>query len=170
MPYRNKFSPIIIECSGVKGVVIMEQIDPNAAQRVWQRVRSEQPIQSAVELPLIAAEAEIAGILAGILGKNAGKHSALGEVVRQCRQNMACLRGICRLRQGAAPQIPKFVGKPGNRDSALRKCYVNCIKLAAQYDVRGDDPEYGCVFADLAATKRKHCKLLLEYLGESPTA
>ena len=79
---------------------------------------------------------------------------------------MACLKGIYALQGTGKPDIPA----PPPVDKApvsviLRRCYGREMRCLAQYEQRSGDPEYGQVFARLAAQERDHCRLVLELLG-----
>ncbi|MBE6976377.1 MAG: hypothetical protein E7439_04185 [Ruminococcaceae bacterium] len=142
----------------------MERIDPHTQQRVWQRVRGEQP-DAIQEQPLIAAEAEIAAQLQTLIRYFPGNSRMLKAMLTQTRHHLACLRGMHLLRQGI--NLPKSTGIHRNSDptALVRKCYVNCLNLCARYAALSNDPEYGIVYAEMAATTRHHCAQLLTLLG-----
>jgi len=41
------------------------------------------------------------------------------------------------------------------------------MRCLAQYEARANDPEYGPVFARLAAQEREHCMAVLELIGRA---
>ena len=142
----------------------MEKIDPQAQQRVWQRVRGEQPAAPQEQL-LMVMEAEIFAQLQALIRYFPGKAPELRSIQAQTQEHLACLQGMSLLRRGIKPHKP--TGKAGNADptALVRKCYVNCINLAKNYEAASDDPEYGIAYAQMAATKRRHCTQLLSLLG-----
>ena len=94
-----------------------------------------------------------------------GKAPELRSIQTQTQEHLACLQGMSLLRRGIKPHKP--TGKAGNADptALVRKCYVNCINLAKNYEAASDDPEYGIAYAQMAAAKRRHCTQLLSLLG-----
>ena len=142
----------------------MEKIDPQAQQRVWQRVRGEQPAAPQEQL-LMVMEAEILAQLQALIRYFPGKAPELRSIQTQTQEHLACLQGMSLLRRGIKPH--KSTGKAGNADptALVRKCYVNCVNLAKNYEAASDDPEYGIAYAQMAAAKRRHCTQLLSLLG-----
>ena len=142
----------------------MEKIDPQAQQRVWQRVRGEHP-DAPQEQRLMVMEAEILAQLQALIRYFPGKAPELRSIQTQTQEHLACLQGMSLLRRGIKPHKP--TGKAGNTDptALVRKCYVNCINLAKNYEAASDDPEYGIAYAQMATTKRRHCTQLLSLLG-----
>ena len=130
----------------------MENYDAAKATRVWQRVQASQP--EAEGLPaLIAGELEDAATYIQLARRLGSKE---GQVLRQLaaaeQSHAACLKGIYTLMTGEPinPRIPP-----------LRQ-EMRCL---AQYEARTSDPEYGPVFARLAAQEREHCMTVLELIG-----
>ena len=75
------------------------------------------------------------------------------------------MKGLYRMVTGNRMQ-PAAVPLSGeNTETALRKCYGQTLKALAALESRAYDPEYGPVFAHLAAKKREHCCALAELLG-----
>ena len=145
----------------------MENYDAAKATRVWQRVQASQNQPDAQGLTaLIAEELEDAATYAQLAKRTGGKD---GQILRQIAQtehsHAACLKGIYTLMTGEPvnPRIPPLRQEPAER--TLRRCYGREMRCLAQYEARASDPEYGPVFARLAAKEREHCMMVLELLG-----
>ena len=146
----------------------MEHYDAAKATRVWQRVQSSQPNQPDIQglSALIAEELEDAATYAQLAKRFGGKE---GQTFRQLADteysHAACLKGIYALMTGEPinPVIPPLRQEPAER--TLRRCYGREMRCLAQYECRSSDPEYGPVFARLAAKEREHCMTVLELLG-----
>ena len=143
----------------------MENYDAAKATRVWQRVQASQP--EAEGLPaLIAGEMEDAATYIQLARRLGGKE---GQTLRQLasaeQSHTACLKGIYTLMTGEPinPRIPPLRQEPAER--TLRRCYGKEMRCLAQYEARTSDPEYGPVFARLAAQEREHCMTVLELIG-----
>ncbi len=143
----------------------MENYDAAKATRVWQRVQASQP--EAEGLPaLIAGELEDAATYIQLARRLGSKE---GQVLRQLaateQSHAACLKGIYTLMTGEPinPRIPPLRQEPAER--TLRRCYGKEMRCLAQYEARTSDPEYGPVFARLAAQEREHCMTVLELIG-----
>lgn len=150
----------------------MESYDAKKAARVWQRVQATQQPQQPPQpdmagLPgLIAEEMQDAALYLQ-LSKRMGQKEAqiLRRLAEEERSHAACLKGIYTLITGEqiAPRVA-----PSPNDSSeriLRRCYGREMRCLAQYEARTADPEYGPVFARLAAQEREHCMAVLELLG-----
>ena len=146
----------------------MEKYDPQAVARVWRRVRGEQEQQTIPGLQtLVAWEKEAEAMLLWLSRRLPEKGYPVQQMIADTRRHIACLQGIRHLsgeKPGAYPREKPFTGEPG---TVLRKCYGHCLKVGAQYAARSEDESYGCVFGDMARTKRRHCAMLLEILGGS---
>ena len=142
----------------------MEKLDPKQQERVWQRVRGEQPAPPQEQM-LMSIEAETIAQLQALIKYYPGKAQELRKILTQTQDHLACLQGMCLLRQGIKP--PRPTGRARNTDpiALARKCYVNCIDLATKYTTGAEDPECGLVYAELAQSKRRHCTQLLSLLG-----
>ena len=144
----------------------MENFDAAKATRVWQRVQATQP--EAEGLPaLIAGELEDAATYIQLAKRLGGKE---GQVLRKLAEtehsHAACLKGIYTLMTGEPinPRIPPLRQEEAAR--TLRWCYGREMRCLAQYEARANDPEYGPVFARLAAQEREHCMAVLELIGK----
>lgn len=147
----------------------MTAYDPEMAARVWQRVQgTESTAGPATQgLPaLIAEEWNDAAAYLYLSRRFQGRDSALLRRLSQEEQShAACLRGIHALITGARP-VSRTAPPPREPPEAvLRRCYSREIRSLTEYEARAADPEYGPVFARLAAQEREHCQSVLELLG-----
>ena len=144
----------------------MQYYDPEKAARVWGRVQGNTDTVSvglqglltqaiADEKAYIALSRQIPGTAGQILQK----------LARQEQKHITCLKGICALVRGAAPEIPVTPTQVESVDAALRKCYRNALQSLSAYEGRISDPDYGAVFSILAQEKRQHCLQILSLLG-----
>jgi len=145
----------------------MQQIDQAKAQRVWQRVTGSSPAPEGSLLDLIAGEWADATTylhLARQLGGPEG--NLLRQMFQQEQAHAACLKGIYALNSGTRPSIPTPPAPKEPPQVVLRRCYGREMQCLAQYESRISDPDYGQVYAKLAAQEREHCKLILELIGK----
>ena len=147
----------------------MEQFDPEAAARVWQRVQGRQepgPVGEDLR-PLMQAVQELAAVYRRLLGQASGRNKdLLRRLVEGETANLACLKGIQTLRGG---QMPKGNPLPGGNEpgrKALEKCYHRTRRLAGEYTARSAEPEFGAVFYAMAERERELCALAAEAIGE----
>jgi len=144
----------------------VEKYDPQAAARVWQRVRGEKNEESGIGLQtLVAWEKEAEAMLLWLSKRLPEKGYPVQQMIADTRRHIACLQGIRQLsgeKPGTYSREKPLSGEPG---MVLRKCYGHCLKVGAQYAARAEDETCGCVYADMARTKRRHCAMLLEILG-----
>ena len=146
----------------------METYDADKATRVWQRVQGAQQPQPEMEgLPALLAEEQQDAAVYLHLAKRMGPRESqiLRRLSEEEQSHGACLKGIYTLITGQqiAPQIPPMHQEPAER--ILRRCYGREMRCLAQYEARSADPEYGPVFAKLAAQEREHCMAVLELIG-----
>lgn len=146
----------------------METVDPAKAARVWQRVRSENPVAAPEQglLELIAQEWTDAATYLQLSRRFQGKESALlRRMAEQEQAHTACLKGIYTLITGKRPAARAVPPQQGDPEQILRRCYGQEMQCLARYEQRIADPAYGQVFARLADQERDHCRLVLELLG-----
>lgn len=144
----------------------MEKIDPQVAAKVWQRVHGNEKPGEAVSLQtMVAWEKETEAILLWLSRRLPDKGYPLQQMIADTRRHIACLQGIRQLNGGKPGGYA--AGKPmsGDPGALLRKCYGQCLRVGGQYASRAEDAQYGCVFGDMARTKRRHCGMILEILG-----
>lgn len=150
----------------------METYDPQKAARVWQRVQAGTPAGTDAQslLSLIAEEwTDAATYLSLSRRYQGGIRNTLYRMFQEEQTHTACLKGIYTLITGAHPKVSAV---PPSQEPAvviLRRCYGREMRSLAQYEARGNDPEYGQVFLKLAAQEREHCKTILQLLGSIPT-
>ena len=146
----------------------METIDPKLAARVWQRVHPGENTEGREQgLPaLIAQEWTDAGIYLQLSRRLQGRESAiLRKMHEQEQAHLACLKGVYTLITGTHPSVRAVPLPHEDIETTLRRCYGREMQCLAHYEQRANDPEFGQVFARLAAQERTHCHLLLELLG-----
>lgn len=147
----------------------MEVYDAEKAAQVWQRVRgTAQPgcDDEAVLLALIAGELTDATTYLTLSRKVQGKDAAaLRRLFEEEQAHAACLKGIYTLITGQKPAARTQLPAQEPIELTLRKCYGREMHCLAQYEARSAHPEYGSVFARLAAQEREHCMQILKLLG-----
>ena len=146
----------------------MNGYDPKMAARVWQRVQKapDTAPDAAQLMSLIAQEWTDAATYLALSRRTQGRPSALlHRLYEEEQAHMACLKGIYTLLTGSRPTTHSV--QPTNEPIGLvlRRCYGREMQCLAQYEARSADPEYGPIFARLAAQEREHCRLVLEILG-----
>lgn len=143
----------------------MNYYDPEKAAQVWQRVQGgSDTVAVGLQGLLMQAVANERTYTALSRQLPAGGQ-ILQKMARQEQKHIACLKGICALVRGAAPQIPLSTPQTDTVEASLRKCYRNALQSLASYESRCSDPEYGPVFSQLALEKRNQCMQILSLLG-----
>ena len=153
----------------MKGVKNMLSYDAEKAARVWERVHAgAETIPQGQDLPaLIAAEWTAAAIYLRLSRHFQGKDAAtLRRISEEEKAHEACLRGIYTLLTGEKAAISAPVAGQESLVATLRRCYQREIRALCAYEQRSNDPEYGPVFAKLAAQEREHCCSVLALLGK----
>ncbi len=147
----------------------MLSYDAEKASRVWERVHAgAEVLPQGQNLPaLIAAEQTDAATYLRLSQHFRGKDAAaLRRLSEEEKAHGACLRGIYTLLTGEkAAIIPPAAGQE-TVAATLRRCYQREIRALSAYEQRSNDPEYGPVFAKLAAQEKEHCRIVLELLGK----
>ena len=142
----------------------MEHMDPETAQRVWQRVTASAAPQSLK--PLVYTLGETAMMYQKLAQQvNNASAEQLRRMAAQTRRTAAALRGMGYLRgeniQVAQPKMTKDL------DRLLpEKCCRRAQLLANEFDMRGNDPEWGKLFAWLSGQQWEDALFLLTILGE----
>lgn len=147
----------------------MQAYDAEKAARVWERVHAgrEEPPQGQNLPALIAAEWSDAAAYLRLAQHFRGKEAAaLRRMAEEEKAHGACLKGIYTLITGEKPAIPAPAAGRETIQGALRRCYHREISALSAYEQRSSDPEYGPVFAKLAAQEKEHCRIVLELLGK----
>lgn len=134
--------------------------------KIWQRVKGETPSPTD-GLPGLAANALAQAALYGALARQMqGPPRRILLKLQEEEQHCArCLKGIYRMVTGNRMQPAAVPISSENTEATLRKCYGQTLKTLATFEKRAYDPEYGPIFAHLAAKKREHCCFLSELLG-----
>jgi len=145
----------------------MENYDEEQELRVWQRIRGELPPENLEGLQALAAAewAEASGYLMLSRQFQGKEKEMLRRMFEEDRAHASCLRGIDAITSGKN-RVPRTTPPaPDSPRIALKKCYGREIRALREYELRTTDPEYGHVFASLAAQEQEHCRMILEILG-----
>ncbi len=142
----------------------MEKYDSRMAHRVWSRVWGEQQESVKPLQQLLLAETQAASDF----GRLQRRFPEMKPLWEQTLKNIHCLRGILFITAGTRPAPIPLKAAEEPADILLRKCVGRCLKTAADYDSVANDPEYGCIFTQLAEEKRQLCRRLLELAGKDP--
>ena len=89
----------------------------------------------------------------------------LQRLGREARAQASCVGGIYALVTGDSPTGLTSMPETGQVGVTLRKCYVRAMRILVACEAHSDDPEYGPVFARLAARQQDHCRAILEIIG-----
>lgn len=147
----------------------MERDHNTAEERVWRRVRGEEPaqVQPDLGLPgLIAGEMQAGAGYQALAERFSGREAeTLRRMAREEHSHEMALRGMHFLITGERPAVKIGPQTREPLETTLRRCYAGEMKSLAAYESRSHDREYGHVFASLAAQEREHCRLVLELLG-----
>ena len=133
--------------------------------RVWQRVRENREAAVTSEQSQLPEAMEMAAVYGHLL-KTAGEKSR--ELLRQLQAgeqaNIACLKGIARLRRqelrGKVVTAPK---EPPRK--LLELCYHRSRRAAVNYMVQSTDGEFGAVYRAMADREERHCAILAQLMG-----
>lgn len=144
----------------------MQSIDAAKAARVWQRVQENTAPKEEGLLGMIAHEWTDAATYLQLSRRLQGKQSAaLRKMYEEEQSHTACLKGLYTLITGTRPTVKAAPITTDDIEALLRRCYGREMQCLALYEQRSSDPEYGQVFARLAAQERDHCRVILEVLG-----
>ena len=146
----------------------MANYDKQMADRVWKRVQGEREEEKRdLNLKGLILSAQMASATYQQLSRQLGQREGptLQRLAREEQAHSACLKGICLLVEGRQP-----VGKQPQitRESPelmLRRAYAGELKSLGALEALSGHPEYGHIFADLAAREREHSRTVLEILG-----
>ena len=109
---------------------------------------------------MIAEERYDAAVYLQLSRQFKGKESAvLRRMFEEEQSHAACLKGILALTTGTRPVIRSVLPKPEPVEVVLRRCYGREMRSLACYEAKSRDPEYGPIYARLAAQERAHCKI-----------
>ena len=139
----------------------MERIDPQTAKRVWQRVQGE----DVSVRPMLSAERRCLADFQQLQRLLAEKNRQLRLLASHCQQRIRCLMGIDSLLTGTSmPDVP-LNPRQETPQGLLRHCYQQSVNLAGEYQRRGEHPEYGPVYLELAKQMRQQCIQILELIA-----
>ena len=150
----------------------MDSIDPQMAERVWQRVRGTAPAGPDIQSldVLIAQEWADSAVYRYLSRKFPGKTGTLlRQLARQEQEHLACLKGIYTLMLGTKPNIRTPPVPQAPPQQLLQRCYDRALQSLAQYEARAADPRFGQMFAHMARQEREHSRIVLELLGKLKT-
>lgn len=134
--------------------------------KIWQRVKGDAaPVTDG--LPGVASGALSRAALYNALarqlqGPGRSIFLSLQEEEQQC---VRYLQGIYRLSTGNKMQLSSLPPTAKKVETALQKCYGQSLKALVFFDQRTNHPEYGPVFAHLAAKMRDNCCKIAGLLG-----
>ena len=134
--------------------------------KIWQRSRPSAPPPTD-GLPALASGALSRAALYNALARQMqGPTRNILMQLQDGEQHCArCIKGVYRLITEAPMQVAPVPPAFDKTEAALRKCYGQTLKAMLAYSSRGNDPEYGAVFALLASQAQDHCCKLAELLG-----
>ena len=146
----------------------MANYDKQMADRVWKRVQGDRPEEKQdLNLKGLILGAQMAAATYQQLSRQLGQRegATLQRLAREEQAHCACLKGICLLvdgkrPDGKQPQIPRE-----SPELMLRRAYAGELKSMNACQALSGHPEYGHIFADLAAREREHSRTVLEILG-----
>ena len=142
-------------------------MDQEREAKVWQRVAGQQETRTDLGIRgLIRESGELAAIYRRMGEKLTGQEKQLARKLYEREQsNRACLRGIALLSGIGADSTKPWVPGKGDGKGQLMRCYHRTQHCQAEYMARSLDPEYGCVYRELALRQERQCALLAELLG-----
>ncbi len=143
----------------------MKQLDPAAAQRVWQRVRpptapelSERETLFQLHRLLLCDQAALRRYATK---RPPAEQILLRRLEQAYAEEAACLRGILRLTTGVTVKEPTNCSPTEN----LVQCYRNALTRLTAYSLRTADPLCAPAFRQLEHQAQQHCTTLLTLIG-----
>ena len=144
----------------------MEKQNLELEQRVWKRIRGEEPPSPVSIQSLMAAEQDEAAIHLMLSRQMQGREKALlRKMFEEDRCHAAMLRGMNELMTGKRLATRTAPPQPQTPQIALRKSYARKLQALSEYESRCTDGEYGAVFFKMVQQEKEHCALILEILG-----
>ena len=145
----------------------MEQIDPQLAQRVWERVRGGQdPQDPARDLQAMVLAAGADRSACAQLARTFKSEPLLKILIRDCEQTAACLRGLHKLLTGQPPHPGRPSREEGSARELLVRCHsrtLTCLELCQRWQVH---PRCGAALTVLAGRLRERCCLLARLIDK----
>ena len=146
----------------------MANFDKQMADRVWKRVQGDREEEKQeMNLKGLILETRLAAETYRLLSRQLDRQEAqlLQRLVREEQANAACLKGVYRLTEGKGPEGKPLRLQPEPAEVLLRRAYAGELKRIAACEALSGHPEYGHIFAGMAAREREHSRLVLELLG-----
>ena len=135
-------------------------------KRVWQRVLGAQEAAPEPEQKQLLLDAMEMAAAYGYLLKNTGEktRALLRQLLEGEEANIACLKGIARLRrqelQGKVLPPPK---EPARK--ILEKCYHRSRRASIAFMAQSVGGEFGEVYRSMANREGQHCLWLAQLMG-----
>jgi hypothetical protein len=126
---------------------------PNPAQ-VWQRVYPKESGELQTLQGLLQQLKQDRAFLQQILGDD--------PLVREYGDQFACVKGVLMLTGGTPPRSTAV----SKVKLTLTECYHHALHRLAAYQLRSSDPVYGPVFRNLAQQTERHCRLIVQIIGQ----
>lgn len=134
-------------------------------QRVWNRVRNQDPREN-TELKTLAMDSqEAAAMYRQLLKSRVESHRELGKKLLTTEgEILSCLKGLCLLQTGAPMKLP-MVGSVSVDAKGLIRRYHVAHRNVAEFTARSAEPEWGHVFRKVAELQERQCQTLCQLLG-----
>lgn len=133
-------------------------MEENREKQVWQRVRgSTEPDQTQVLRRWLEEQGKLWCVYR-LFARRGGKCRALLE---QKENQIACLRGLLRVRTGQIAAHPR----PGEVRADLLPCFAGEQRFLRELLQGSREEDFGPIFAALAEGQKRQCRILLEILG-----
>lgn len=144
----------------------MDQITPDQAQRVWNRVRGEEPQNSQPLARLLELEAEADRIYIYLTKNTPLRDSRMLRQLREENQSfLNALAGIHLLTTGERPRKSQPNALRGNAEGMLRLLWRQRQQSLALLESAQVPAEFAPALSQLRARMTTHCCLILELLG-----
>lgn len=142
----------------------MKQLDREAMERIWQRVQGDPSAEMPSVLPLLYRAIQLEEGYARLQRLFPGE-AAPQQLLRQQKNHIRILRGLCLLREESPPELTGSRAEPGTGQSLLRRCIGLTLQAQRDYLRLGQEPEFGAVFDYLQRQSVQQCKELLALYG-----
>lgn len=136
-------------------------------QNVWQRVVGDQRLQAETDLKHMALDTvEAMSQYSRLLRSHSGKErEVLKQLLDNAGEDFACLKGLYRLQNGSSMKLRTSPTGQSVTTKDLICRYHKTRRAQQEYTARSAEPDWGCVFHDLAQRQEKQCSLLARLLG-----
>lgn len=135
-------------------------------QQVWQRVRGTKGPDTGPEQKQMLLDAMEMAAVYGYLLKNASDQSRelLLRLQEGERANIACLKGIARLRR---QELPGKILPPDREppQKMLERCYHRSRRAMLGFLAQSAVDEFGEVYRAMADREERHCAWLAQLMG-----